>query len=135
MPQSGPALLGMPDIDNLGVLTINSETIGRQLVPDNNADSRKGNCQYEKAVQTEDGMSESYACNGWDVDTQKAAQAEDRMLETCTNKRQDAETQNQHSADNTTEPSVITNPRVMGNNNNENSFLSESTKNDANSYF
>ena len=42
---------------------------------------------------------------------------------------------NQHIADNTPEPSVITNAMVIGNNNNENSFLSESTSKDTNSFF
>ena len=57
----------------------------------------------------------------------RAVQTEGRMPEICTNKRQDGETQSQHNTDNTTEPVVITNPKVMGGNNNENNFLSEST--------
>ena len=51
-----PILLGMPDINNLGVLIINYETIGRQVASDDNADNRKRNCQYDRAVQTEDRM-------------------------------------------------------------------------------
>ena len=102
VPGSSPAFLGMQDIDKLGVLTINYKTIGMKLASDNSMDNRKRNCQYERAVQMED-----------------------RIPESCTNKRQDAEAQNQHNANNTAEPSVISNPMVMGNNYNENSFPSE----------
>ena len=45
------------------------------------------------------------------------------------------EKQNQHNADNTAKPSVITNPMVTGNNNNENNFLSEPINKDSNSVF
>ena len=103
--RGSPALLGMPDIDNLGILTINHETIDRHLGSGNNEDNRKRNCQYKGAVQTEGGIPES-----------------------CTNKRQDAERQNQCNADNTAKPSFITNPMVTGKNKNEKSFLSDSTK-------
>ena len=48
---SGSAVLGMPDIDNLGVLIINYETIVRQAASDNNANNRKRNCQHERAVK------------------------------------------------------------------------------------
>ena len=51
MPGNGPALLGMPEINNLGVLTIIFETIIRQSASDDNANSGKGNCHYERAVQ------------------------------------------------------------------------------------
>ena len=95
----------MPDIDNLGLLTIKYETVGRQLPAEDNTNNRKRNCQCNRVVHIQVGMSES-----------------------CTNRRQDAETQSQHNADNTTEPSVFTNPMVIGNNNTENSFPSESTK-------
>ena len=44
MPGSSSALLGIPDIKALNVLTINYETIGRQLASDDNADKRKTNC-------------------------------------------------------------------------------------------
>ena len=102
---SGPELLGKPDIDNLAVLIINYAK-GRQLVSDDNPDNMKRKCQNERAVQTKGGMPQS-----------------------CTNKKQDAETKKkQHNADNTVKPRVITNLMVIGNNNNENSFLSESTK-------
>ena len=57
------------------------------------------------------------------------------MSESCTNKRQDAETQNWPNVVNTAELSVITNPTAMGNNNNENSFLSESINKDIKVFF
>ena len=80
VPGSDPALLSMQDIDILGVLTINFETIGRQLTSDDNADNRKGSCHYERAVKTGGWMPESYAYNRQDVDAQKV-QAEGRMPE------------------------------------------------------
>ena len=52
-------LLGMPDIDNLGVLTINCETIGRQVVSADNTDSER-NCQCKNAIQIEGRKFESY---------------------------------------------------------------------------
>ena len=64
VPGSSPALLSMPDIDNLHVLTINYETINRQLVSYDNADNRKRKSQYERAVQTEGGMPESCTTRG-----------------------------------------------------------------------
>ena len=61
----------------------------------------KRNCQCERAIQTEGGKFETYE-----------------------NKRQDVEVQSQHNADNTPESSIVTNPMVIGNNSNENSFSS-----------
>ena len=78
MPGSGPALLGMPDIDALGLLKLNCEIIGRHLVSGDNANNSYRNCQYERAVDTAGGMPES-----------------------CTHKRQDADTQSQHNAEST----------------------------------
>ena len=43
VPRSGQALLCMPYIETLGVLTTNCESIGRQLASDNNAEKRKRN--------------------------------------------------------------------------------------------
>ena len=40
MPGSSPALLAMPDIETLGVLTINDNTLGGQLALGDNADKR-----------------------------------------------------------------------------------------------
>ena len=101
---SSLAVLGMPDIDNLDVLPINCETIGRKVASDENIDSKR-NCQHERAFQTEGRKFESYE-----------------------NKRQDTEVQSQHNADNTAESSIVTNPTVISNNRNENSFFSETIK-------
>ena len=107
------------------MLIIDDETIGRQLALGDNAYSRQRNCQYERPVQTGGRNFESYADNRQDVDAQKAVQTEGSTPDSSTNKRHDVDTQSQHNADVTTKPSVITNPMVMGNNNNENIFLSE----------
>ena len=82
------------------------------------------NCQCERAVQTEDGKLVSYAYNRQDVDAQKHSKQKVAHLR-AVQMRNDTDTQSQHNADNANEPSVITNPVVMGNNNNKNSFLSE----------
>ena len=57
---SDPAVLGMPDIDNLGIPTINCETIGRQEASDKKTDNSKRNCQYERPNQTESVKFENY---------------------------------------------------------------------------
>ena len=57
----GPALLGMSDIETLGMLTINDKTIGRQLAPGDNVEKRQRNCQHERAIQTEGRKLESHA--------------------------------------------------------------------------
>ena len=104
----------MPDIENLSVIRIDDRTIGRHLAPGDNVDKGQRNFQCERAFQTEDGKFESYADNGQDIDAQKAVQAEGSTPESSTNKRQDVDTHSQHNADNIREPSVITNPMVMG---------------------
>ena len=60
MQGGSPAVLGMPDIDILGILTISCETIGKQVASDKNTDDSKRNCQCKRAVQTEGGKFESY---------------------------------------------------------------------------
>ena len=67
----------MPCIDNLGILIINCETIGRQVASDENTDSKR-NCQCKRAIKTEG-----------------------RKFEIYENTRQDAEAQSQQNADNT----------------------------------
>ena len=52
---SSPAVLGMSDIDNLGILTI-----GRKLPSGENTDNNKRNCQHKRAIQTEGRIFESY---------------------------------------------------------------------------
>ena len=106
------AVLGMPDIDNLVVLAINCEEIGRHLTSDKNTDNSKGNCLCKKVIQTEGRKFESYK-----------------------NKRQDAEAQSQHNADNITKSSIVTNPTVIGNNSNENSFSEKTINKYSNSFF
>ena len=43
VPGRRPALLGIPDINNLGVLTIKYDTIGRLVASDDNAKNMKRN--------------------------------------------------------------------------------------------
>ena len=63
-------MLGMPDIDNLGVLTRNYDTIGRQAASDNNTKNRKRNCHHERAVQTEGRKFECYENKRQDAEEQ-----------------------------------------------------------------
>ena len=56
MKYGGPVVLcmpDMPDIDNLGVLTISCETIGRQVESDEHTDNSKRYCKCERTIQTE----------------------------------------------------------------------------------
>ena len=46
--RTGPALLGMPDIETLGVLTKDDKTLDRKLALGDNADKGQRNCQCEK---------------------------------------------------------------------------------------
>ena len=101
----------MPDTDNLGVLTIKCETIGRQVALDENTDSSKRHSQHQRTIQTEGGKFESYE-----------------------NKRQDAEEQSQHNRKNTAKSSTVANPMVMGNIGNENSFSADTINKDSNSF-
>ena len=109
--------------------------IGRQLASGDNEKKRQRNCQFERTVLTEGGKFESFADSRQDVDAQKVVQAEGGTPEKSTNKRQYADTQSQYNADNTTEPSFITNPMVTSNNNNGNTFLSELTINQKQSLY
>ena len=81
-------MLGIPDIDSLGVLTINCENIGRQVASDQNTDNSKRNCQCKREIQT----------------------------------------------DNTAESSIVTNPMVISNSSNQNSFSSQTINKDSNSF-
>ena len=132
VPGSGTALLGTADIDTLGILTINRETIGRQLTPGDNPDKWQRNCQSERA---EGGKLESCTNNRQDVDAQKAVQPESGRLESCKNKRQDTDIQKQCSADNKPKSSVMASPMVMGKITNDNNFLSEQINSDNKSFF
>ena len=112
MPGSSPALLGMPDIETLSVLTINDKTIGRQLVSGDNADKRQRNCQCERAIQRE-------------VESLRAMHTIGRMLTcknntmqptqlSCTNRRQHVDAQEPYNIGNVNEPIVDPNAMVMG---------------------
>ena len=65
MSGSSPALLGMPDtcIKTLDVLTINYETTGRQLTPDDNPEKGRETAKVKTTVQTEGGKPESCVKN------------------------------------------------------------------------
>ena len=83
----------MPDIETLGVLTID-KTTGWQLALGDNADKRQRNCQCYRAVQTEGEKPESYTDNRQMLmHTKKSVQAEGSTPDSSTNKRQDADTQ------------------------------------------
>ena len=45
MQGSSPAVLGMPDIDKLSLISFKCETIGRQVASDNITDNSKRNHQ------------------------------------------------------------------------------------------
>ena len=63
VPGSSPTLLSIPYIETLGVLTIKYNTIGRLLESDAKISKMQGNCQYERAVQTEGRKPERCAFN------------------------------------------------------------------------
>ena len=50
----------MPDMDNLDVLTINCETIDRQVASDKNTNNSNRNCQHERTIQIKGRKFESY---------------------------------------------------------------------------
>ena len=92
MQDGSPVVLGMPDIDKLSLILFDCTTINRQVATDNIRDiSVSGS-----PIQTEGGKCKQFE-----------------------GKKQDAEPQSQQDVDNTTEPPIVTNPMVMGNNNND----------------
>ena len=111
MQDSGPAVLGMPDIDKLCLISFNCETTDRQVASDDITDNSKRNGQCKRAIQ---------------IEVRKCEQFE--------SEKQDAEGQSQQDVDNAAKPTTITNPTVMGNNNNKNDFLTETINNDSNSF-
>ena len=135
LPGSHPALLGMPGIQPLGVITIKYETIARQLTPDDNPDKRQRNCQSERAVETEDGKPVKCTKNRQDVDPQKAAKQKMGSLSTLQNKRQDDNVQTKYNADNISKPNVTPNAMVTGKYTNKNSFPSGPINDDDKSFF
>ena len=62
MHSGNQAVLGMLDIDNLGILAINCERIGRQVALVENTESKR-NCQCEIAIRR---------CQIWKLWKQKA---------------------------------------------------------------
>ena len=89
MQNGSPAVLGMQDIDKLGLISITYDTAHRQVAEDDNID-------YSKSPsQTEGNKSEQFK-----------------------GKKQE-EAQSKQDADNTPKPPIVTNPTVMGNNNND----------------
>ena len=125
VPGRDPALLGMPHIEILDVLTIKYNTIGRQLASDNKANKRQRNCQCERAVQRGGRKLERYVSNWQDIDLQKQCNADNAADtdESWTNRKQHCNAQKQYNADNMDEPDVVPNAIVMGNNNNRNKSL------------
>ena len=101
----------MPDIDNLFVLAINCETIGRQVA----------SYEREHRQQEQLPMQKSNSNRGGKFDSHE-------------NKWQDADAQSQHNADNTAKSSIVTNPTVTGNNSNENNFFSDTINKDGYSF-
>ena len=91
-----PAVLGMQDIDMLGLISINYDTTHRQVAEDGNIDNSKS------PSQTEGNKSEQFK-----------------------GKKQEEEEQSTQDAGNTPEPPIVTNPMVLGNNNNNNDLLTD----------
>ena len=80
----------MPDIDKLGLISLNYDTTHRKVAADDSIDNSKS------PIQTEGGK-----CKQFKVE------------------EQEAETQSKQNADNTMESPTVTNATVMGNNNND----------------
>ena len=80
----------MPDIDKLGLISLNHDTTHSHVLADDSIDNR------ESPIQTEGGKCEQLK-----------------------GKNQEAETQSKQNADNTSELPIVTNPTVTGKNNND----------------
>ena len=117
-------MLGKPDIETLGVLTIKYNTIGRQLASEDKANKMQINCQWERAVQTEGGKLERYLYNRQDANVQKQYNAANTD-ESHKNRRKHVEAQEQYNSYNVEEPDVVPNPMVMGNSSRNQSLLSD----------
>ena len=98
----GPAVLGMPDIDKLSLISFNCETTHRQVTVDDSVD----NNECESQIQ---------------IGGRKCKQFE--------SEKQIAEAQSQHNADNTAKPTIVTNPMVTGSNNSNNDLVAETINN------
>ena len=82
-----PAVLG---IDKLGLISVNYNTMPRQVAEDDSIDNSKSPSQIEGS-----------------------------KCEQLKGKKQEEEAQSTQDADNTPEPPIVTNPTVTGNNNND----------------
>ena len=98
----GPAVLGMPDIDKLGLISVNCKNTKRQVAKDDIID----NSMSESPIQTNGGKCEQFE-----------------------GEKQDAEPQSQQNGDNTPKSPIVTNPMLMGNNNND--LVAETRKHDS----
>ena len=91
-----PAVLGRQDIDKLGLISINCDTTHRQVAEDDSIDNS------ESTSQTEGGKCEQFK-----------------------DENQAGEAQSTQDADNTPKPPIVTNPMVMGNNDNNNDLITD----------
>ena len=89
-------VLGMQDIDKLGLISIIYDTTHRQEAEDDTVDNS------ESTSQTEGGICEQFK-----------------------GKNQEEEAQSTQDADNTPKPPIVTNPMLMGNNNNNNDLITD----------
>ena len=83
-------VLGMQDIEKLGLISINYDTMHRQVAEDENIDNSKN------PSQTEGVKCEQFKGKKWEEEAQST-----------------------QDADNTCKPPTVTNPMVMDNNNND----------------
>ena len=91
-----PAVLGMQDIDKLGLISVNYNTTHRQVAEDDNINNS------ESPHQTEGSKCEQFK-----------------------GEKEKEEAQNTQDADNTPEPPIVSNPMVMGINNNNNELITD----------
>ena len=98
-----PAVLGMHNIDKLGLISVNHNTMDRKVAEDDSIDNSKS------PSQTEGGKCEQFRGE------------------------EQEEVQSTQDADNTPKPPIITNPMVMGNISNNNDLITNliaDTRND-----
>ena len=86
MQDGGPTVLCMPDIDKLGLISVNCETTHRQVAVDDVLDNSK----CKSPSQTECGKCEQFE-----------------------GEKQDAEAQSQQNEDNTPKSAIVTSPIVI----------------------
>ena len=94
--KSSPAVLGMEDIDELSIISVNCNTMHRHVAKGdkvNNSESR--------------------------------SQKESGKWKQFTGEKQETEAQSTQDADNISKPPIVTNPTVVGNNNNNKEVIAE----------